>query len=131
MKTALAALACVILSTFASPLKQRSQSTLERRQIFTDPTCELSQAVTPGTPFSGLFPIANIIGTIVGPIVEETIGAENRERLDTLAGTLCMLVFKQKSFTLSGLLISSIAIPKKKLPASVVSVRSSCKPFVI
>jgi hypothetical protein len=48
--------------------------------------------VTPGTPLSVLFPLANILGSIVGPTVKAAIGADNEERLDKLADNLCVLV---------------------------------------
>jgi hypothetical protein len=86
MKLSLAILACIATSVVAGPLKY------PRDSPFTDPTCKLSKAVTPGTPLSVLFPLANILGSIVGPTVKAAIGADNEERLDKLADNLCVLV---------------------------------------
>ncbi|KAM0700054.1 hypothetical protein Q7P36_000265 [Cladosporium allicinum] len=83
MKLSFAILACVATSVVAGPL-------VVSRSTFTDPTCKLSKAVTPGTPFSVLFPLANLLGSIVGPTVKAAIGAENEEKLDKLADNLCI-----------------------------------------
>jgi hypothetical protein len=85
MKFSLAILACIATSVVAGPLKFS-------RSTFSDPTCKLSKAVTPGTPLGFLFPVANLLGTIVGPTVKGLIGAENEEALDKLADNLCMSV---------------------------------------
>lgn len=90
MKLSCAVLLCVTASAVAGPLKYSAGSILERRQTFTDPTCKLSKAVTPGTPLSFLFPVANLLGSIVGPAVKSAIGAENEERIDKLGDTLCV-----------------------------------------
>ena len=85
MKLSLALLACIATSAVAGPLKFS-------RSTFSDPTCKLSKAVTPGTPLSILFPVANLLGSIVGPAVKAAIGAENEEKLDKLADNLCVSV---------------------------------------
>jgi hypothetical protein len=85
MKLSLAILACIATSAIAGPVKFS-------RSTFSDPTCKLSKAVTPGTPLSVLFPVANLLGSIVGPTVKALIGADNEEKLDKLADNLCMSV---------------------------------------
>jgi hypothetical protein len=92
MKLSLALLACIATSAVAGPLKFS-------RSTFSDPTCKLSKAVTPGTPLSVLFPVANILGSIVGPTVKAAIGAENEEKLDKLADNLCVSVGNISHFT--------------------------------
>jgi len=85
MKLSFAILACVVTAVLAGPLKFSRQT-----PTFTDPTCKLSKAVTPGTPLQFLFPVANLLGSIVGPTVKAAIGAENEEKLDKLADNLCI-----------------------------------------
>jgi hypothetical protein len=87
MKLSFAILACAATSVVAGPLKFPRQS-----PTFTDPTCKLSKAVTPGTFLGFLFPVANLLGSVVGPTVKAAIGAENEEKLDKLADNLCVSV---------------------------------------
>merc|ERR1739838_873019 len=83
MKFSLAILACIATSVVAGPIKFS-------RSTFSDPTCKLSKAVTPGLPLGFLYPVSNLLGTIVGPTVKGLIGAENEEKLDKLADNLCI-----------------------------------------
>jgi hypothetical protein len=97
MKLCLFFVTCVATLVVAGPLKYSTGPTLERRQTFTDPTCKLSKAATFETPLSFLFPLAKILGSIVGPGVKAAIGAENEERIDKLGDTLCVSAGPERS----------------------------------
>lgn len=42
--------------------------------IFSDPTCTLNHYLTQGEPFSTFYPAADLLGSIVGPFLDEAIG---------------------------------------------------------
>lgn len=108
MKFSLAILACIATSVVAGPIKFS-------RSTFSDPTCKLSKAVTPGLPLGFLYPVSNLLGTIVGPTVKGLIGAENEEKLDKLADNLCMSVENPFSTSHSACLyiLTCIGLPQQ------------------
>lgn len=62
------------------------------KTIFTDATCKLSKYLTPGQPFSPLYPIALGLGAIVTPTLRELVGQDTIEDFDRAADDLCMCV---------------------------------------
>lgn len=82
--------ACLLTTALASPLFGTTSNLKYPAAPLTDVACKLSQAITPGTPLVFLFPAANKLGTVVGPVLRGAIGAENVEKLDALADYLCM-----------------------------------------
>jgi hypothetical protein len=89
MKVTASILAGLATATVASPVALPGTS-MAKRQVFTDLTCSLSQAVTPGTPLLPLFPTAVELGTIVGPTLKFLIGEETLEEIDATADFLCV-----------------------------------------
>ena len=60
--------------------------------IFTDATCKLSAYLTPGQPFSNLYPIASTLGAIIIPTLRSVLGTETIEDIDRVADQLCLCV---------------------------------------
>ena len=100
--TSILALATV---AFASPTAVRvERSPVTARQIvptydpnlpiilFTNLTCALSAALTPGQPLMVAFPTAEEIGTIVGPTLVNAIGSQTVSDIDVVAENLCVYV---------------------------------------
>jgi hypothetical protein len=86
MKFTLATTTFLVASTYAGPLA----ALVSRDSPFTDATCKLSQALTPGTPLIALFPAASHLGNIVGPVLKSAIGVDRLEEIDALADQLCV-----------------------------------------
>jgi hypothetical protein len=85
MKFSIAISACAFTMTLAGP-----HSLQARQGVITPLVCKLNAATAPAKPFSGLFPTANQLGTIVGPILKAAIGDPTLEEIDALGDTLCV-----------------------------------------
>ena len=81
----------VIIGACAFTLALAIPHSLETRQgAITPLVCKLNAATTPAKPFSGLFPTANQLGTIIGPVLKAAIGDETLEKIDALGDTACV-----------------------------------------
>jgi hypothetical protein len=85
MKSSIVISACAFTLALASP-----HSLQARQGVITPLVCQLNAATTPAKPFSGLFPTANQLGTIIGPILKAAIGDPLLEEIDALGDTLCV-----------------------------------------
>ena len=69
---------------------------MEKRQAsippgtFTNASCTLSKGLTPGIPGIQLFPTADALGAILGPVLSATLGSETVNDIDIIADELCM-----------------------------------------
>ena len=57
---------------------------------FTNLTCKLSQALTPGQPLQVFFPTTDQIGAILGPVLLKALGPAVVQDIDKIAEDLCV-----------------------------------------
>lgn len=89
MRFTTATIACLLGSAVASPMSP-DVSLATRNPPFSDASCQLS--IVPSTPFTTVFPTANALGLILGPILKGLIGVDNLEAIDATADFLCVYV---------------------------------------